>query len=170
MVRARIHIIAAVGEKTRAIGKHNELLWHISDDLRRFKNLTVGHPVVMGRKTFESIGHPLPDRMNIVITKNEHYAPKNVHVVHSLPEAIEHGSKFASDIFIIGGGQIYQESLPMADILHLTLVKDESPGDTYFPDWNSFGKKLTEERKVDPKSGLHFTWLDLEKEKQNNPD
>ncbi len=128
-----ISIIVAVAENG-VIGDRNTLLWHISEDLRRFKRLTTGHPVVMGRKTCESLGRPLPNRRNVVITRSETEIA-GCEVVHSLDEAL---ALFPADeeVFVIGGAQIYAEALPIADRLYLTRVGHAYEGDTRFPDWN----------------------------------
>lgn len=128
-----ISIIAAVAENG-VIGGKNSLLWHIREDLQHFKALTTGHPVVMGRKTFESLGRPLPARRNIVVSRQQ-LAIAGCETVHSLDEAL---ALFGPDeeIFIIGGAQIYAEALPLADRLHLTRIEHSYEGDTRFPDWN----------------------------------
>ncbi len=152
-----------MGKRTRALGKNNALLWHISDDLKRFKALTTGHPIIMGRKTFESIGKALPNRTNIVITRNAGFAAAGTLVVHSLDEALEEAGALDPNVFVIGGGEIYREALPRADILHLTLVESDEKGDVFFPDWSEFKKVISEEPRVDEKTGLSYTWLDTEK-------
>jgi len=128
-----ISIIVAVAENG-VIGDRNTLLWHISEDLRRFKTLTTGHPVVMGRKTCESLGRPLPNRRNVVITRSETQIA-GCEVVHSLDEAL---TLFPADeeVFVIGGAQIYAEALPIADRFYLTRVHRDYEGDTRLPDWN----------------------------------
>ena len=128
-----ISIIVAVAENG-VIGDRNRLLWHISEDLRRFKALTSGHPVVMGRKTCESLGRPLPNRRNVVISRQETQIA-GCEVVHSLDEAL---ALFSADeeVFIIGGAQIYAAALPIADRFYLTRVGHPYEGDTRFPDWN----------------------------------
>ena len=135
-------IIVAVAENG-VIGDQNRLLWHISEDLRRFKELTTGHPVIMGRKTFESIGRPLPNRTNVVITRQEGLALAGCTVVHSLPEAL---ALFAEEeeVFVIGGAQIYAEALPLADRLYLTRVGRAYEGDTCFPAWDPSEWELLE--------------------------
>ncbi|MDR3132702.1 MAG: dihydrofolate reductase [Prevotellaceae bacterium] len=126
-----LSIIAAVAQN-RAIGKENQLLWHISEDLRYFKQITSGHTVIMGRKTFESIGKPLPHRTNIVISRT--LAPENnVNVAADLNAAIAQCRK-EPEVFIIGGGSIYREALPLAHRLYLTEVHAHYDGDTFFPD------------------------------------
>lgn len=128
-----ISIIVAVAENG-VIGDKNSLLWHISEDLKHFKALTSGHPVIMGRKTFESLGRPLPNRTNVVITRQP-IAIEGCTVVHSLAEAV---SLFPADdeIFIIGGAQIYAEALSVAGTFYLTRVFHAYEGDTRFPDWD----------------------------------
>lgn len=126
-----IAVVVAMAHNN-AIGKDNQLLWHISEDLKYFKNLTQGGTVVMGRKTFESIGRPLPKRRNIVVTRSLSYKADGVEVVHSLDEAL---ALSASDenIFIIGGGEIYAQAVNLADMLYITQVNADYEADTYFP-------------------------------------
>src|SRR3972149_7478103 len=129
-----VTIIAALASN-RIIGRGNRMPWHISDDLKRFKALTLGHPVVMGRKTFESIGKPLPGRDNIVVTRSQAFAAPGCRVVHSLAEALA-AAQGASEVFVIGGAQIYALALPLADRLQLTEVDAAIDGDAYFPDFD----------------------------------
>ncbi|MEI7719646.1 MAG: dihydrofolate reductase [bacterium] len=170
---ARISALVALG-KNRVIGKGNELLWHIPDDLKRFKALTLGRPVIMGRKTFESIvaaiGKPLPGRTNIVVTRDPSFVSRlnldmsDVLVVSSLKEALEKASTMdQEEIFIGGGAQIYEQVLPKVDRLYLTLIDGEQEGDTFFPPYEHlFTKKVFEEEHE--WQGLKYTWVDLEKE------
>lgn len=127
-------VIVAVAENG-VIGGSGGLLWHISEDLQMFKRVTSGHPVVMGRKTFESLGRPLPARTNVVITHNPDYRAEGITIARSLGEAI---ALFPAleEIFVIGGGEIYREAMPLADRLYLTRVGASYEGDTRFPDWN----------------------------------
>ncbi len=127
-----ISIIVAVAQGG-VIGGENRLLWHISEDLRHFKSITSGHPVIMGRKTFESLGRPLPNRENVVITRSE-IEIEGCRVAHSLEEALSPYSP-AESLFIIGGAQIYGEAMAIADRFYLTRVEREYEGDTYFPEW-----------------------------------
>ncbi len=157
-----ISIIAALG-KNRVLGKDNELLWRIPDDLKRFKELTTGHPIIMGSKTYESIGKPLPNRTNIVLTKDSDYEAPGTIVVHSLEEAFEKAEN--EEIFVIGGGQIYALALPYADKLYLTLIDDKKEGDTFFPDYSAFTKKTHVENRVF--EGINYSWVNFERE--NNP-
>lgn len=132
-----ISIIVAVAENG-VIGGGNTLLWHISEDLQRFKRITQGHPVIMGRKTFESLGRPLPNRHNVVVTRRRDYAPEGVTIVSSLEEAIAMFPP-SEEIFITGGGQIYEQAMPLADKLYLTTVMHDYEGDTRFPEWDRSG-------------------------------
>ncbi len=186
-MQARISIIVAVGRNNRAIGKTGALLWRISDDLKRFKALTSGHTIIMGRKTLDSIGSKaLPNRTNIVITRNKDFKKDGVIVAGSLEEAIEIAQKtentppspfgrhlpfrkgqeeIKKEIFVIGGGEIYQQALPLADKLYLTLVESDAEGDVFFPDWRTnFTKETFREERTDPKTGLKYAWVDLERE------
>ncbi len=126
-------IIGAAAENN-AIGMDNKLIWHLSDDLKRFKNLTNGHHIIMGRKTFESFPKPLPNRTHIVISRQSDYqVPEGVIVVNSLEDAID-AAKNDSQPFIIGGGEIYQQALSIADKIELTRVHDTFEGDAFFPE------------------------------------
>ena len=128
-----LSIIVAVAQNG-VIGDKNSLLWHISEDLKYFKSLTSGHPVLMGRKTYESIGRPLPNRTNVVISRQEIEIP-GCRVVHSFEEAI---GLFPAEeeLFVIGGAQIYDEALPHAGRLYLTRIFHDYEGDTRFPSWS----------------------------------
>jgi len=174
-----ISIIAAIGSN-RELGKDNKLLWNIPEDLARFKKITLNHPVIMGRKTFESIGKPLPNRLNIIVTRDKKYpAPPDVLICNSLEEAINTAKKHPSfakasggkqEIFIIGGASIYQQAIPLADKLYLTLVeaspqcKQHSSGwqaDAFFPDYSQFKKAVFQEKH---KSNQYtFTFFELVK-------
>ena len=171
-----ISIIAAIGEN-RELGKDNKLLWHIPEDLKRFKKLTQNHAVIMGRKTYESIGKPLPDRLNIIITRDKSYKPKStvtpvnqLTVVHSLEQAIELakksriydlGSIIKDEIFVIGGGQIFELAFPYAEKLYLTIVEGTYDADTFFPDYSVFNKIVFEQKGED--KGYRFRWIELER-------
>ena len=128
-----VSIIVAVAENG-VIGDKSTLLWHISEDLKHFKAVTTGHPVIMGRKTYESLGRPLPNRTNVVITRQQVEIP-GCRVVHSLGEAV---ALFPGDdeVFVIGGAQIYAQALPLADRFYLTRVFRAYEGDTHFPEWD----------------------------------
>lgn len=129
-----VSIIVAVAQNG-VIGDDNKLIWHISEDLKRFKAITTGHPVVMGRKTFESLGRPLPNRENVVVTRNPHYFAEGVTIADSLGEAI---GMFPADeeVFVIGGAEVYRQAMVLADRFYLTEVCRDYEGDTRFPEWN----------------------------------
>jgi len=135
---AIISLLVAVAENG-VIGRDNKLPWHLPADLKRFKQLSIGKPTVMGRKTWESLGRPLPGRRNIVITRNPGYQAEGAEVVHSLDEAIKISGD-AEEIIIIGGGEIFQLSLPIADRIYYTHVRAVVEGDAYFPpiDWSQW--------------------------------
>lgn len=156
-----LSLIAVIG-KNRELGKNNQLLWHIPGDLPRFKKITTGHPVIMGRKTFESIGKPLTDRINIVISSNLDYASVGVVVVHSLDEAIEMArtSPGHEEIFVIGGGKVFAESIHLADRLYLTVVDAAADADVFFPEYSRFTKVVSEET-VDA-GGMKYRYITLD--------
>ena len=129
----KISIIVAIAENG-VIGLNNRLIWRLSDDLKNFKKLTYGHFIIMGRKTFESIGKPLPGRTNIILSKNRSYKAEGCVILKSVAEALKYSaSKNQEEVFIIGGAQIYKETLYMADKLYLTRVHATPEGDAFFP-------------------------------------
>ncbi len=142
-----ISIIVAM-DKNNLIGGQNKLLWNIPGELKRFREITSGHPIIMGRKTHQSIGRVLPNRTNIIITHDQDYKVEGTIIVHSLEEALNKAqSEPGSDeIFVIGGGQIYAKALPLADRLYLTVVEGEYQGDTYFPDYSEFAHVVEEKQ------------------------
>jgi dihydrofolate reductase len=127
-----ITVIAAVAENN-ALGKENQLLWHLPDDFKRFKTLTSGHYIIMGRKTFESFPKPLPNRTHVIVSRQSNYQPEGCIVVNSLEKAIEACPK-TEEVFVIGGGEIYRQSIKVADKLDLTKVHHSFEADTYFPE------------------------------------
>ncbi len=124
-------IIAAIA-KNNALGKDNKLIWHLPADLKRFKKVTSGHHVIMGRKTYESLGRPLPNRTNIIISRNKNYIANDCVVVHSLTDAIQ-AAAIDNNPFILGGAEIYKQAMEVADILDLTFVHHEFDADAFFP-------------------------------------
>jgi dihydrofolate reductase len=160
-----ISIISAITSKTRAIGNQNKLLFRIPHDLKRFRALTMNHPVIMGRKTYESIGKPLPNRTNIVISRNLELRIDGVYVVNNLLSAIKIAkeSNGSDEIFIIGGGEIYKEALPYTNKLYLTIVQSDELGDTFFPEYPEFTKNVFRENHTDSASGLSYEFITLEK-------
>ena len=139
----QIIIIAAVAENG-VIGRAGKLPWHIPEDLKRFRALTTGHPVIMGRKTFESIGKPLPDRKNIVITGQKDYHRDGIVIVHSLDEALKACS--GEKAFVIGGSSVFEEALPFANRLEITQIHRVVEGDVYFP---AIGGEWIEKKRED---------------------
>lgn len=157
-------IIVAAAEND-AIGLGNKLIWHLSNDLKRFKSLTNGHHIIMGRKTFESFPKPLPNRIHVVITRQTDYkAPDGVIIVNSLEDAID-ASKSDSNPFIIGGGQIYKQALDVADKIELTRVHHEFDADTFFPkiDPSVWKETANTFHKKDEKHDYEFSFLTYEK-------
>lgn len=132
--RPRVSVIAALA-KNRVIGIENRLPWRLPEDLAHFKALTLGHPVLMGRKTFESLGRPLPGRTNIVITRNPDYRPGGVTLAASIPDALA-ACPDHDEVFFIGGAELYTQVIPLADRLYLTEVDIEATGDAWFPDFD----------------------------------
>jgi len=134
-----VTLVAAMGSN-RVIGLDGDMPWHFSEDLAHFKRTTMGGTMVMGRKTFDSIGRPLPGRRTIVITRNTEWAHEGVEVVHSLGEALELAAtpepRHSAGVFIVGGGDVYAQALPIADRLVLTEIDEAPDGDTYFPEWS----------------------------------
>lgn len=159
-----ITIVVAKSENN-VIGNNNELIWHLPNDLKRFKQLTTGHPIIMGRKTFESIGKPLPNRVNIVITRNRDWNPEGITIVNSLEEAIENAKESDHDIFIIGGGNIYEQALWLADALEVTEVHQAFEGDAHFPEINSGEwKEVSRERfPKDEKHAYEYSFIRYER-------
>lgn len=158
-----LSLIVALGARTRAIGKDNALLWHLKGDLPRFKALTLGHPIIMGFNTFQSIGKPLPGRTNIVLTHDTTWSHEGVEVCHTLNEALGLAKAHDSEeVFVIGGGMVYAQALPYADRLYLTLVDDDTPGDTFFPDYTSLHFREVS-RETHDEEIPHFAWVLLER-------
>lgn len=149
----KISLVVAMAEN-RVIGSNNALPWRLSPDLKRFRRITMGHPIVMGRKTYESIGRPLDGRKNIVITRNPDFRPEGVTVAGSIDEAL--ASANDDEIMIIGGADIYEQTLPRADRIHLTLIHERFGGDVYFPEIDSDEWKETDREDVEPGADAAF--------------
>ena len=175
MKKPIVSAIAAIGVNNRALGKDNKLLWSIPEDLKRFREITRGHPVIMGRKTCESIlkytsGKPLPDRPNIVVTRNpqgETLGVKGIIVTHTVEEALEKAKDLdQEEVFIIGGGEIYTAALPYTDKLYLTLIEDKNPldetPDTFFPPFEDQFPNKTFEKECEW-DGIKYRWVNLER-------
>lgn len=161
MHRTTIALIAAV-TRQGGIGKDNALLVHLPDDLPRFKRLTLGCPIIMGRKTFDSIGRPLPGRRNLVITRNPQWQAGGVETASSLARALEMAAD-APKVFVIGGAQIYAQALPLADELHLTEIEADFAADAFFPNWRrSDFRELARENRSTP-NGLNYSFATYER-------
>lgn len=157
-----ISMIAAMDEN-RGIGRANQLLWDIPEDLQRFREKTKNHAVIMGRKTYQSIGHPLPHRPNIVISRNPDFRASGVQIAATLEDALEIAKQTEEkEIFVIGGANVYAQALPLADRLYLTLVHHAYEADAFFPDYKSLFRRETE-REEHPDHNPAFTYLTLEK-------
>lgn len=169
------HLSALVAmARNRVIGRNNALPWRLPPDLKRFKALTMDHPIIMGRKTFESIGKPLPGRMCIIVTRQPGYAVKDAIVVNSIAEALEACSEEAPESsagdkettdkenFVIGGGEIFSQALPMCDRLYITEIQRDFEGDTLFPEFNhdEWMEVSREEHMDDNGLEYHFVVLD----------
>lgn len=162
MKKPKISIICALAEN-RAIGRNNQLLWHISEDLRHFKTLTQGHVIMMGQKTYESIGKPLPNRVTLVLSNDETFAPEGVEVVRSLEEALDRAGELEKEeMFICGGGMVYRQTIDLADKLYLTVVKTSCEADTFFPEYDRFTKIVSTREGSEGK--YCYTFIELEKE------
>ena len=147
--------------KNRVIGNNNQLIWKLSSDLKRFKELTTGNPIVMGRKTFESIGKPLPNRRNIIITRNNDYIVEGCEIVSSLEEALLLTN---NNCFIIGGGEIYKQALDITDKIYLTLVHKDFEGDTIFPELSKEWAKISrKDFEADDKNEHKYSFIEYER-------
>ena len=157
-----ISMIAAMADN-RIIGKDNQMPWHLPADFAWFKRCTMGKPVVMGRKTYESIGRPLPGRLNIVISRDASLFIEGVTTVTSIEQALEVAGE-VEEVMIIGGGAIYAACLPMANKLYITHIEAEIQGDTQFPDWgNEFKETYSEAYQADEKNAYNMRFTILEK-------
>lgn len=155
-----IKIIAAIS-KNGVLGNDNKLIWSLPNDLKRFKKLTTGNTVIMGRKTFESIGKPLPNRRNIIITRDLDYEVEGCEVVNSIDESL---LLCNNDCFIIGGGEIYKQTINLADKIYLTVVDGVFEGDTFFPIMGNGWRKVSEsENVINESHSYNFKFVDYEK-------
>ncbi|EWH21959.1 dihydrofolate reductase [Bacillus haynesii] len=155
-----ISLIAAM-DRNRLIGKDNDLPWHLPQDLKYFKEVTKGHAVIMGRKTFESIGRPLPHRENIIITSNKELDIPNCQVMHSAEEAVRFAKNRNEECFVIGGSTLYTDILPFADKLYVTKIDETFEGDRYFPEFNEAEWEIVSRRKglKDDKNPYDYEFL-----------
>lgn len=167
--KPRVSIIAAIAANG-VIGSGNALPWRLPEDLKRFKALTLGHPVIMGRKTFESIGRPLPGRRNIVVSRNPAFAADGCEAAGSLAAALASCTGTTDEAFVIGGAQIYADALPLADRLYLTEIRMDYPGDARFP---AFDRSLWHEagrERHQSESGIGFEFAVYDRRRTAQPD
>ena len=155
-------IVVAIA-KNNAIGKNNQLLWHLPKDLKHFKEITSGHTIIMGRKTYESVGKPLPNRRNIIITR-QNITIDGCEVVNSIDEALKLCAG-EDEVFIVGGAEIYKQAISLTDRIYLTIVHQEFEGDTYFPEIKGDAWKETEreDHETDEKNLFPYSFITLER-------
>jgi len=158
-----VSIVVAISENN-AIGKDNQLLWHLPADLKHFKEITSGHTIIMGRKTYDSIGKALPKRRNVVITRNTALEIPGVEVMHSLAEAID-SSKEEREVFIIGGAEIFKQALGQTDKIYLTKVHQNFEADTFFPEIDTalWRESNQEQHPTDEKNAIAYTFSTLDR-------
>jgi dihydrofolate reductase len=160
--KPRISIISALA-KNRTIGINNALPWRLPEDLKYFKSLTLGHHILMGRKTYESIGKPLPGRITVIITRGKLAAPEGVKIAHSLNEAIEICGD-DEEIFFVGGAELYGQALPLADRLYLTEIQAEVAGDAWFPEIDrKRWREISRDAHHEDKSGMRYDFVVYER-------
>ena len=159
-----ISIICAIA-RNNVIGNNNSMIWHIPSDLKRFKSITSGSTIIMGRKTFESLPGVLPKRKHIVITRDKNYTVNNesVEVLHSVDEVLKKYENNNEEVFIIGGGQIYKEFLPHADKLYLTILEKDFKGDTKFPEINKDEWIIEEKSEIITENNIDYYFIDLKR-------
>jgi dihydrofolate reductase len=152
-------IIVAMS-RNRVIGINNKLPWYLPEDLKRFRKITSGHPVIMGRRTFESIGRLLPGRENIIITRNQDYKVLGATIRYSLEEALAPFKSSDEEVFILGGGEIFKLAMPLVNRIYLTLIDQDFKGDAYFPETDfSKYKIIAQEKHTEP---MPYQFIDLE--------
>jgi dihydrofolate reductase len=166
----KVAVIAALASN-KTIGRNNSLPWRLPKDLARFKALTLGHACVQGRKTFESIGKPLPNRLNIIVSRDTAFKANGCLVANSLPAALELAEKGETNqkdtVFVCGGSALYEEAIPVADVLYLTRVEADIEGDAWFPQWNEDEWELVKEEKheKDEKHEFAYTFATYERKR-----
>jgi dihydrofolate reductase len=165
----KISLIVAMASN-RVIGNNNVMPWHLSADLKKFKKITLGSPILMGRKTYESIGRPLPGRTNIIISRNPEYRQEGCLVFNDIEAAIKKACEIAGEIFIIGGSELYEATLPIADVLYITKINREFQGDTFFPviDMNDWSEAERENIHDDPNAAFSYSFLKFERANSKN--
>lgn len=166
----KISLIVAMASN-RVIGRDNQLPWHLSADLKKFKQLTLGHPLLMGRLTYESIGRPLPGRTNIVISRDKAYQPPGCLVFNDIPEALAYCQNYA-ELFVVGGASFYRSLLPQANCIYLTEIHQDFEGDTFFPVippalWREVSR---EDINDDPTVNFSYSFIKLARLADDQPD
>ena len=158
----KISLIVAMASN-RIIGNQGQMPWHLSADLKKFKKITTGFPVVMGRKTYQSIGRPLPNRTNIIISRDADYAPDGCLVFNDLNNAVSYACQLAEQVFVIGGSTLYEALLPVAQTLYITQIHQDFAGDTWFPafDGNDWQEVAREDIHDDPGVAFDYSFLQL---------
>ncbi len=158
----KISLIVAMADN-RVIGRNGQMPWHLSADLQRFKQTTMGSPIMMGRKTFDAIGKPLPGRENLIISRNADFQRPNCRVFTSIESGLDYASA-SEELFVIGGATLYEALLPLADYLYLTLINRSFEGDTYFPevDYSGWRELSREDVYDDPRVNFSYSFLKLE--------
>jgi dihydrofolate reductase len=166
--KMKISLIVAMASN-RVIGLNNQMPWHLSADLKKFKKITMGSPILMGRKTYESIGRPLPGRTNIIVSRNLDYQQEGCLVFNDLNMAIKKACECAKEIFVIGGSDLYETMLPIADAIYLTVINREFHGDAFFPDidLNFWSEIEREDINDDPDAAFSYSFLKFEKTNQS---
>ncbi|MEH7236478.1 dihydrofolate reductase [Bacillus sp. JJ1562] len=156
-------------DKKQLIGKDNDLPWRLPADLAYFKRVTMGHPIIMGRKTYDSIGRPLPGRENIIVTRDTSYKAEGCKVIHSIDEIVKMNDETDQELFVIGGAEIFKEILPYSDRLYITEIEEVFEGDTYFPEFDKAEWKVISKEKgiKDEKNPYEYTFFVYEKNPQN---
>lgn len=164
----KISLVVAMASN-RVIGLNNKMPWHLSADLKKFKKITMGSPILMGRKTHESIGKPLPGRTNIIVSRNLDYRQDGCLVFNDLETALKKAREGAEEVFVIGGSDIYDAILPIADTIYLTIINREFQGDAFFPeiDSNDWSEVEREDIKDDPDAAFSYSFLKLERTSQS---
>ncbi len=163
----KISIIVAMASN-RVIGLNNLMPWHLPADLKQFKKITMGAPILMGRKTFESIGRPLPGRTNIIISRDPTYQQDGCLIFNSLDTALATIRQNAEEVFVIGGSTLYEALLPQATTLYLTEIKKDFHGDTFFPEWDTGDWREVEREEIDDDPDVSFSYCFLKLERQQN--
>ncbi|MAE42886.1 type 3 dihydrofolate reductase [Candidatus Woesearchaeota archaeon] len=158
-----ISFVVAMG-RNKVIGSNNSLPWNMPADMKHFKKLTLGKPIIMGRKTYETIGKPLPNRKNIIITRDQDYKAEGCIVAHSIEESLQ-SAENAEEVMVIGGAQIYKEFLPKANRIYLTIIDHDFEGDTHFPEYNEeeWQEIEREEHKADEENKYDYVFVTLER-------